>query len=194
MKPTLTGLKIETERLKHGPTEHVLAEDPAVFDLLNDPEYHFGEPVRGTIKARMVGSDTVLLTGNVQTVAEVPCARCLETLRLPLRAAVNLAFMTDDRLLDPVAYPELADEAAFWFDGEAVYPAEALRELLLLELPTVASCELEEGDICPIRGVKVGPMVFGPTGEEDLPAAGGENSLKDQIERLRGKLSSDGDA
>ena len=195
MKPTLLGLKIETERLRHGPTEHVLAEDPAIFDLLDDPEYTFSEPVRGTLKASIVGTDTVLLRGTVQTIAEVPCARCLERLRVPLRAAIHLAFMTDDRLLDPDAYPELADDSTLWFDGEAIYPAEALRELLLLELPPVAACELEEGDVCPIRGVKVGPLVFGPTGDEETPAAEppGPGSLRDQIERLRGKLDNDGE-
>ncbi len=193
MKPTLTGFKIEAERLRHGPMEYVLAEDPKVFDLQNDPEYRFDDLVRGTIKAQMVGSDTVLLTGDIQTVAAAPCARCLESLRLTLRADVNVAFMTDERLLDPVAYPELHEDPVYWFDGEMVYPAEALRELLLLELPTVPACELEPGDICPIRNAKVGPMTFGPaspagklsTGEEDMED---DQSLKGQLRRLRGQL------
>lgn len=181
-------LRYDTERLKDGPITHELDVHPEVLDLLNDPEYTFDEAVTGRLTATLVGT-TVLLTGTVKTTAKAPCARCLTDLRVPLKAQVTLVYMQDERLLDPVRYPELYEDNTFWYDGEAVYPAEQLREMLLLQLPTVTACELEADDICPVRNVRIEPMVFGPQRQEaasDEPP--NDNSLAGQLARLRKEM------
>ncbi len=180
-------MKFETERLRTGPMTVDREDPPAAYELLDDPEYRFEKPVQLRIQLSLVG-DTVLIRGSVETVASVECARCLHPIEVPLRAeGIALTYMQDERLLDPAKYPDLAEENTSYYDGEFVYPAEQLRELLLLELPSVPACTLGPGDICPVRNVKMGPMVFGPPEGEDPPEAPG-TSLGDQLRRLREEM------
>ncbi|CAN5438659.1 hypothetical protein BH09SUM1_BH09SUM1_32750 [soil metagenome] len=178
-------LKIEAERLKAGAMTYELQEPPVALDLLEDPEYVFDDPITGTLEARIVG-DTVLLRGTIKTFATSPCGRCLETIRIPLIAHVTLTYMTDERLKDPDRFPDFADDSSYWYDGEIIFPGEQLRENLLLELPSVPACELEPGDICPIRGVRMTPPVFGPSDDEVAAKdEEDENSLKAQLKRMK---------
>jgi len=184
MNEKMMKLKFETERLKSGPLTYDINQPPDIFDLLDDPEYEFKDPVRGELTLRLVSS-TVLLSGSLSTFATGPCARCLEPLRIPLRTTFMLTYMTDERLLKPDEFPELVSDSTFWYDGEMIYPAENLRELLLLELPTIPACQLQPGDICPIRNVQVHPLVFGPQEDEEVPETEDDNSLKAQLRRLK---------
>jgi uncharacterized metal-binding protein YceD (DUF177 family) len=182
---TRPPLKFETERLKAGPQTHVVDVGPAVLEIVDDPEYQFNDPVHVELTLRMVGADGVLATGEVSTVAEAPCARCLDNLRVPIRAKITLLYQTDERLKSPDKYPELFDDNSFWFDGDFVEPAEQLRELLLLELPPTPSCELDEGDRCPISGKVHKPLVFGADEVEVKVEDPDDNSLGAQLRRMR---------
>ena len=184
-------LKFETERLKDGPIVHELDVHPELLELVDDPEYNFKEPVTGRLSVQLAGT-TVLITGFIKTFATAPCARCLHELRVPLQTDVTIVFMQDERLLDSARYPELVDDNTHWYDGMVVHPGPQLRELLLLQLPTVSACELEPGDICPIRHVKLEPMVFGPADTEPeapaAPAPGETESFADKMKRLRREI------
>lgn len=184
-------LKFETERLKDGPILYELDVLPEILELVDDPEYTFNEPVTGRLTVQLAGT-TVLITGSVKTFATAPCARCLHELRVPLQADVTIVFMQDERLLDTVRYPELVDDNTHWYDGMVVHPGPQLRELLLLQLPTVSACELEPGDICPIRHVKLEPMVFGPADadepEEPAPQPVEGESFAEKMKRLRREI------
>ncbi|MCC5877015.1 MAG: DUF177 domain-containing protein [Candidatus Sumerlaeia bacterium] len=193
MQKNKPRFQFETDRLKDGPITYEITRDPTEFDLLEDPEYRFLDPITGTLKLTAAG-DTVVMQGEVRTVATAPCARCLESIRLPLAARVTLAFINDERLIDRESDYSLEEENSFYFDGEMIYPMEPLRELLLLELPVVPSCQLDPGDLCPVTGRKMGGLVFGAEGSApDLPAPqNGDdeegNSLREQVEKLRRKL------
>jgi uncharacterized metal-binding protein YceD (DUF177 family) len=192
MSPKNHRVKFEAERLKDGPITYEIDVAPADLNLVDDPEYQFSEAVTGTITAQLVGT-TVLLTGIIKTIAQAPCARCLTGLRVPLQAAVTLVYMQDERLLDPVRYPELYDDNTFWYDGDVVYPAEQLREMLLLQLPSVPHCELEDTDFCPVRQVRIEPMVYGPADGEEEESFAAEKPEEDksfgaQMKRLRREL------
>lgn len=188
MKNKKNRFQFETDRLKDGPVTYEISREPGEFDLLDDPEYRFVDPITGSLKLTLAG-DTVVMQGEIRTVATAPCARCLDDIRLPLSAAVTLAFINDERLLDRESEYALEEENSFYFDGEIIYPMEALRELLLLELPVVPACQLDEGDVCPFSGKKMGGVVFGEPDERPRTVneeAG--NSLREQMEQLRRKL------
>lgn len=165
-------IKIEAERLRDGPQTIQLKQTPAEFDLVDDPEFRFEDPVTGTLVASYVAG-SVLLKGTIRTVALAPCVRCLEPLRVSLVAEVTFIYMADPRLQDPAKHPDLADDNSFYFDGDILDPTEQLREALLLELPGHPACELEEDRTCPIRGVKVPKIVIGPVeGEGEVESEG----------------------
>ena len=182
--PKTSRLKFETERLKSGPITYDLSEAPATFDLLDDPDYVFDERIQLHLTLTLIGQ-TVLMRGTISTIAKSPCSRCLEPLRVALHAEISATFMQDERLLDPQKYPELVDDDTHWFDGESIYPAEQLRELLLLELPPNPGCELDDNNVCPIRNVKIGPRVFGGEEAESPPVSADENSFAAQLKKLR---------
>ncbi|MBI5154073.1 hypothetical protein HZA57_02455, partial [Candidatus Poribacteria bacterium] len=73
-------LRLEIERLRHQPVELEFSLPPAEFDLTDDPQFRFEQPVTGRFEARMAGNDTVILTGKIATVACCDCVRCLEPL------------------------------------------------------------------------------------------------------------------
>ncbi len=188
-------LRIETDRLKNGPLSFESTFPPEFFDLLEDPVYEFHEEVSVNLKAYQAGGNSVVITGDVKTVAQSPCVRCLNSLRVPVTAKVTLVYMHDDRLLETDRYPELVDDDSFYFDGEAIYPMEQLREFLLLELPNLPACEVDEKpDVCSLTGEKLPPRVYGPADakaensgkfihEETNP-----NSWKAQMKQIREKL------
>jgi DUF177 domain-containing protein len=187
-------LKFDVLRLKAGPEEHQLSESASVFGLEDDPEYSFKEPINLELLLKLAG-ETVLISGKISTVAKATCARCLEELPLSLSANFHLAYMDDPRLLDLDKNPELEDDGTFYYDGESVDLTEELRELLLLELPSIPACTLKPGDICPVRNVQVSPFVFGPrdkagkpidsdaVAEEEAPG-----SLAAQLKKIRKEI------
>lgn len=185
--------RIETQRLKDGPITHDLDLSPEESGLNDDPEFEFNTPVTGRLKASLIGKD-VYLSGEVATSASCPCARCLEPMGLDLKAKVTLIYMQDDRLKDPDKYPELQDDNTFWYDGEFVYPVEQLRELLLLQLPPVVSCELTAENVCPVRGVKIQEMVWGDlqTFHQEEEAEDEEKSFAAKMKKLRSRLEGQG--
>jgi len=188
MSPNPSSLKFDTERLKDGPLSVELSDPSSVDDLEDDPEYVFPDPVRLSVTLRLVGT-TVLVNGTIETNARAECARCLEPVAIPLRAAVTIAFMADERLLVSEQNPEPVDDDSFYYNGEVVYPAEALRELLLLELPVVPACTLSANDICPVRKVKVEPLQFGSAAaHEPEDPAEDPDSLAAKLKRVRKEI------
>lgn len=187
MKPKHSSFRFETERLKAGPQTHEIDEAPETLELVDDPEYTFPGRVRGRLTLALAGTDTVRVSGHVEVGISGPCVRCLEPMPHTLRARVELVYVQDDRLLDPVKHPEFLDDDTAWYDGEAIYPAERLREALLLELPAIYSCTLEAGDRCPVRKTVVKLPTFGSA--EEAPAVDDSESFAGKLRRMRREAS-----
>ncbi|MEQ8822438.1 MAG: YceD family protein [Sumerlaeia bacterium] len=158
-----TTLRIEVDRALHEPVQLTFDVPPADFELTDDPEFEFHDPVVGDITAKKVGADSLLVSGTVRTVASAGCVRCLHALRLPVNLSVNLIFTREPA--DPREME--GDDETNFFTGEYIYPAERLREELILALPHLPACELEDSNFCPIRQERIPPMSFGA---EEAPA------------------------
>ncbi len=178
-------LKFETERLKSGPLDYEISCEPDVLDLTEDEQFSFVDPVVLNVKLTLI-SETVLMRGRLSTVGEATCSRCLDPVRIPFNVDVNLVYMQDDRLKHPDKHPELAEENSYYYDGEIVYPAEQLRELLMLELPQFPVCEDEPGRTCRNAALKVQPMQFGETHSEQDQES--DDSFAAQLKKLRKDL------
>lgn len=189
----MTRLKIDVEALHKGPIEFRFEVPPAEFDLLDDPEFRFTGPIAGQFTVKMIGGESVLMSGTLSTAVQADCVRCLHPLDFPVEVTLNAAFLP--RPEQRAGEEELVDAEKMYYENGVIHPMERLREEIMVNLPFLPSCVLEGGDFCPVRGVKVGPMVFGPDGEEEelgaQPAAGSSenaNSWKDQLARLRRKI------
>lgn len=203
--------RIEVERLRSGPVDLAVDEPPRTFELDREADLVFDENVTGELRFALSGK-SVLITGKLKTRVAVECVRCLHQLHAPLFVDVSLTYMHDERMLQPKRYPELIGDETIYFDGILIDAREGLRELILLELPPFPACELEADNTCPVRGVKVGPMVFGETAQ--APATAPEpkpqraaknakkvapsepeppaNSWKAQLSQARKRLEGDG--
>lgn len=169
---TLHSLKIEIERLMKGPLEVDFELTPAEFDLLDDPEFTFDQPVTGNFTAQLVGDDNILVSGRMETEATAACVRCLEPMRVPLDVSFQFAFLPqrDERPRDD----DPDDDEKLYYDKGIAHPRERLREELMLALPYLPKCELNAEGVCPVSGKEMeqGPMTFGPrSGDGDREAA-----------------------
>ncbi len=179
-------LRIEVERLLKGPIERDFEFAPAEFDLLDDPEFRFDRPIRGSVTARLAGPYNVLLTGRMTTTTRVDCVRCLHPMEIPLDVTFQTVFLPKSQEEDYPDDPE--DEERQFYTGDILDPTEHLREELMLALPDLPSCEYESLRECP-HGRELGEAIAGGASakpaEEPLP-----NSWQAQIARLRRDLGS----
>lgn len=156
-------LRIELERLHDGPMRLERVFTAADLDLTQDPEFRFPGPISLELVATIATTgDSILLRGSITTTAQAACVRCLEDLPLDVCARFEIGYLRRPDGWDGRAH---RDDDALYFDGDYLEPLEQLREELMVALPYLPSCTLQDGDFCPVRGIVVGPMVFGPRDE-----------------------------
>jgi uncharacterized metal-binding protein YceD (DUF177 family) len=178
-------LRIEIERLHHGPLEFERSLTPAQLDLGDDPEFTFNHPVEVALTASMaVAGDSVLLRGTIATVATAGCVRCLHPLEIPARAAFTLAYL---RKPEHAGRHENEDDEAFYYSGDFLEPLEQLREELMVALPYLPACEPGPGDTCAVTGKPIPARTFGPS-EEPKPESGGNAAWLEQLGKVRERL------
>ena len=99
-------IRIEVELLTHGPVDKDFELAPAAFEIEDDEDFQFPEPVRGKLHAARAG-ESVLVTGELRTRALCTCSRCLEEVVLDLRVPFRLGFIPQDPSY-PITDPEEA--------------------------------------------------------------------------------------
>ncbi|MBQ9010381.1 MAG: DUF177 domain-containing protein [Clostridia bacterium] len=118
-------------------------------DSWNGDTVRFAEPVTfsGTY---MISEETVIIRGIAETVIEGPCARCLETARMPVRTELSEAYVRDKgEEIIPL------DEEQYRYQGHILDLYEAVRTALLLELPTQFLCKEDCKGLCPVCGTNL---------------------------------------
>lgn len=121
---------------------------PVEHPSLQDAALPLSAPVTLDLTARSVG-DGVLVRGSVRTQMDVPCRRCLNTVKQPVDETLDLLFVAS----------EAGEEEDL---GGEVYPlpvrgmeldlAEAIREQLILRTPEYALCSEDCKGLCPRCG------------------------------------------
>lgn len=147
-------LKIIVETLREEPGQFELDVLPRELDL-EDRTFTFEDRVRGHLEFKMVGSD-VEGKGTLVAQAVTPCVRCLEPTRVTLNVPFHEMWFHRDSEVDPEAVPFGQEEPAdFTYTGDALYPAEAFRELILAELPDLPMCRPDCRGLCPGCGANL---------------------------------------
>lgn len=101
----------------------------------------FQEDVRyqGEITSHL---DVLRLTGVIETMLHVPCARCLRPLQIPLSAQVDVLLAPDGE----------EEDGVFPISGDAVDPEEVFVPELLLSVGMVYLCKEDCKGLCPHCG------------------------------------------
>lgn len=165
-----------------------LKKEPATFDFDFSPEYlsegaddlKFSRGA-GTITFRMTGTE-ILATGTLRSEVTGKCGRCLEKAVVPLAADVHLYYLparpdTGSKIadIDPME-PDYGT-----YEGEDLDPDEDLRELLLVEAPTVFLCSPDCKGLCLSCGKNLND---GPCGCKSADAEETSDSWKAKLKEV----------
>lgn len=118
-------------------------------DLLPDG----GEPILAGPVRLMHTAGGVLATGRLQAEATMPCARCLEPVKVALDIELEEIFVpTVDIVTGQSVRPDEEDRA-LWIDAHHILDlTEVLRQDVLVTLPMHVLCDPECRGLCPSCG------------------------------------------
>lgn len=149
----MTILTLPVERLREGPMELDVDLAPEALDLV-DEEYKFKGRVTGRIVFQLVGND-VLGRGALAVNIEAACGRCLAPAKLKLEPKVDEIWL-HNQPEEPVDREYLAEEPITRsYSGDEIELDEALRELIMAELPERPLCRPDCKGLCPGCGAEL---------------------------------------
>lgn len=116
----------------------------APMEVLSDP-VHF-EDVRAEGEYLCPGDNRISVKAEVSAQADTRCSRCLEPVRVAVRATVDAVY---DRQPDP------DDPDLYSFEASTIELTDAVRDALLLELPMRNLCSEDCRGLCPVCGINL---------------------------------------
>ena len=100
------------------------------------------------------GGNEVKLSGELEGQLEVPCARCLKPVELPIDAKFAERFVPVVSWRDEEQHELRSDELDLAvFDGEAIDLNEVVREEIILAAPDHVLCKDDCKGLCPNCGI-----------------------------------------
>jgi len=110
------------------------------------------EPLEVHGRAELVDEE-IRLRGDLHTVLEVPCARCLEPMRRPVVLDFDLFYRSIQTIAREEEVEMTRDDLEIgFFHGDGLKLEEALREQILLSLPMKSICRPDCAGLCPQCG------------------------------------------
>jgi len=95
----------------------------------------------------------IRLRGKFAGRFEVPCARCVEPVEIPLSAEFDLLFRPSDADSEPLERSITAPETEIgYYQGDSLLLEDVLREQVLLALPVRTLCKPDCKGLCPRCG------------------------------------------
>lgn len=136
-----------------------LTERPITVDVnipsgdlgLEDEEFEFGAPVKGSITFSLV-KDKVIAKGSIKTKAKAICARCLKEFEFECQAKFNTYYVKEPKVSQALEEVEPDGSDISYYDGEVIKPADDIRELLMSKLPDFPHCSPQCKGLCPQCG------------------------------------------
>jgi uncharacterized protein len=115
------------------------------------------KPLDWTATAERVGAE-IRIAGDLRTVLELPCSRCLEPARQEISKSFDLFFrQREDFMFDEDDEIELTDKETrtAFFTGTQLAIDDILHEQVLLALPMKALCTVDCKGLCPTCGTNL---------------------------------------
>jgi uncharacterized protein len=101
------------------------------------------------VRASKSGHD-VVVHGTLETELTIPCARCLEPARLPIRSKLSVLYVPASTMRAAPS-EEVPDEEAdtFPYEGETIVLDDLVRDELVLEVPMIPLCSADCAGMSP---------------------------------------------
>ncbi len=139
-------IRIAIERLHEAPETLSVDAPAADFDLDGDG-FQFSGNVRGEIEFKLAGED-VRGVGELATEAVAPCGRCLDPVRIPIRAKIDNVWLKKSDVSDQAPRDVEDDTLADYYEGDWLEPTDVLRDCILFELPSLPRCSEDCKGLC----------------------------------------------
>lgn len=147
-------IKVLVDRLNDGPETLEINSPPGELGIESESAYQFDTPITGTVEFKLIGRDVQAL-GSLGTSVNTQCVRCLVPVTVPLKVPVEAVWMFHDPKAHDYEEPAPDEILAEYYEGEILYPAETLRELILAELPDFPLCKEDCKGLCPGCGANL---------------------------------------
>jgi DUF177 domain-containing protein len=144
-------MQIDVRELEEGPL--TLTGEVPLRELNFDPaEIHILGPVVVNLTAEQ-RAQRVRVRGRFAVDVEVPCARCLDPVRVPLVSEFDQFYQSnaEQQLVGEIVLSERDTEVGF-FNGDFIEVSEIVREQILLALPMKPICREGCKGLCPYCG------------------------------------------
>jgi uncharacterized protein len=175
-------MKIDIQKLLEGPMD-VDVELPGGFlaEGLETQGVSFDDG-RGKMAFRIVGDD-IMASGELRSCVRAKCARCLAPAQWPLRVEVHLYYLPEPKDRGPaVVDVDPAEADCGTYTGGWLEPDDDLRELLVVEAPSVLLCRDDCKGLCPRCGANLNSEACQCEADED---GEGDAAWKDNLKSLK---------
>lgn len=144
-------LKLDLNRLDREGSARVEGDVAADDPLWEGSGLAFEGPLRVRLRAQVSGSDEVVIRGTLEGVQLRECRRCLDPVEVEVEEEVTLVYAPSDALSDRTD-PEIREIPA---GVDELDLTEAIREELILGVPSFVVCSPDCKGLCPQCGVKL---------------------------------------
>jgi uncharacterized protein len=144
-------MRIDIRELEEGPI--TLTGEVPLRDLNFDPaEIHVLGPIVVKLTAEK-RAQRIRVRGRFAVDVEVPCARCLDPVRVPLVSDFDQFYQSnaEQQLVGEIVLNERDTEVGF-FNGDFIEVSDIVREQILLALPMKPICREDCKGLCPHCG------------------------------------------
>ena len=129
---------------------------PVLAEMVAGGECEFPVPIRTALRALRIG-DLIEIDGDIETSVRLPCSRCLQPFKTPLKSRFALTYMrrATDVIEDTEAREvELSaeDMGIVYFQGEKINLKDTIQEQVVMEFPLRALCKQDCKGLCPKCG------------------------------------------
>ena len=146
-------MRIDVRILREGPFECEVEFSPAFLSDGIQEDLRF-DPAHGQVTFRLVGEE-VFASGRLTSAAYGQCARCLGEAVYPLTVDVQLYYWPREKEpasdADALEYDPDAPDCGY-YDRSGIEPDDDLRDLLVVEVPSILICNETCKGLCPQCG------------------------------------------
>src|SRR6202167_3780329 len=152
-------MEFKISELEREPIEFDLRLAPGAVDLGEEAEQvgQLATAGRGEVLHEHCGPKDIVadirLKGSFAGKFQVPCARCVEPVVIPLSAEFDLIFRPSQADSEPLERSITAPETEIgYYQGDSLLLEDVLREQVLLSLPVRTLCKPDCRGLCPRCG------------------------------------------